>query len=236
MMNCPPRDIKSSFFVWLLLLSQFVYADEAAPYAATLSEGVICRVEIAKLRPTQFAVGKWEVDRRAEKIAKMKSEKLQNYLEEHLPTIVIGPRGEPYIIDGHHLCGALMKSKLRTTVDAKVAANFGDLTPAKFWAAMKSKGWVYPYDEKGRGPLDVDKLPKTIADLADDPYRSLAWAVRERGGWEKSPSSFAEFQWAQFFRSRIKIDNRPGGFEKAVEQAIKLSRSPEAKDLPGYVP
>jgi len=31
-------------------------------------------------------------------------------------------------------------------------------------------------------------------------------------------------------------ENRPGGFEKAIEEAIKISHSPEAKDLPGYGP
>jgi hypothetical protein len=219
-----------------LLIAQVVFASETAPYDPALPAGSLCSVEIAKVRPTQFTVGKWEVDRRAEHIAGLKPIKLQAYLEEHRSTIVIGPQGVPYLIDGHHLCSTLMKSKVRSTVDAKVAANLRNLAPAEFWTAMKKNDWVYLYDEKGRGPLETDRLPKTVADLADDPYRSLAWAVRDRGGWEKSPSSFAEFQWATFFRSRIKIENRPGGMEKAVEEALKISHSPEAKNLPGYVP
>jgi len=221
---------------WLLLSAQVVFASETVPYDPALPAGTLCSVEIAKVRPTQFAVGKWEVDRRAEHIARLKPQKLQAYLEEHRASIVIGPQGVPYLTDGHHLCGALLKSKVRSTVDAKVAANLSHLTPEAFWTVMKGKGWAYLYDENGRGPLEPDRLPKTVADLADDPYRSLAWAVRERGGWEKSLSSFAEFQWAIFFRSRIKIENRPGGFEKAVEEALKISHTPEAKDLPGYVP
>jgi len=56
------------------------------------------------------------------------------------------------------------------------------------------------------------------------------------GGWEKSPSSFAEFRWAEFFRSRIPIGNKPGDFDRAIEAALQISHSPEAKDLPGYVP
>ena len=221
---------------WVLLSTHFAFCLEPVSYNPTLPEGAVCNVEIDKLRPTQFAAGKLEVDRRAEKMARMKPKKLQEYLEEHRATIVIGPQGVPYIIDGHHLCSALLKLKLRDTVDAKVAANLGHLAPAEFWATMKEKGWTYLYDKNGRGPLEPDQLPKTIANLADDPYRSLAWVVREREGWEKSPASFAEFQWAAFFRSRIKIENRPGGFEKAVEEALRISHSPEAKDLPGYVP
>jgi hypothetical protein len=229
-------DIVFLMLACLTLSTRLVPAEEAVPFAPALPADALCSVEIAKLRPTQFAVGKWEVDRRAAKIAKLKPKKFSEYLDEHRATIVIGPQGAPYIVDGHHLCCALMKSKLRTAVDAKVAANLSRLAPGDFWAAMKKKDWVYPYDENGRGPLDVERLPKSLADLADDPYRSLAWAVREQGGWEKSLSSFAEFQWAQFFRPRIKIENQPGGIEKAIEQAVKISRTPEAKDLPGYLP
>jgi hypothetical protein len=221
--------------LWLLI-AQVVFASETVPYDPALPEGSLCSVEIVKVRPTQFTVGKWEVDRRVEHIAQLKPKKLQEYLDEHKAAIIIGPQDAPYLIDGHHLCCALMKSKVRSTVDAKVAANLRNLAPAEFWAAMKKNGWVYLYDEKGRGPLEPGRLPKTVADLADDPYRSLAWAVRERGGWEKSPTSFAEFQWATFFRSRIKIENGPGGWEKAVEEALKVSHTPQAKNLPGYVP
>lgn len=220
----------------LLLCTRFVLADDVVPYDPALPAGTICRVDIAKERPTQFAVGKWEVNRRIAKISKMKPAKLQKYLDEHRATIVIGPQGNPYVTDGHHISYALLTSKISSTIEAKVEANLRDLSPAEFWATMQKKGWTYLYDENGRGPLDPATLPKTIADLADDPYRSLAWATREDGGWSKSPTSFAEFQWAQFYRTRIKIDNQPGGFEKAVKEAIKISHSPDAKNLPGYTP
>jgi hypothetical protein len=221
---------------WFLLCTRFVLADDVVPYDPSLPAGTICRLEIIKARPTQFAVGKWEVTRRVDKISKLKPDKLLQYLDEHRATIVIGPQGEPYVIDGHHISYALLKSKISFTIEAKVEANLRDLSPADFWDTMQKKGWAYLYDENGLGPLEPNKLPKTIADLADDPYRSLAWAVREEGGWNKSPSSFAEFQWAQFYRKRIKIEKLPGGFEKAVKEAIKISHSPDAKNLPGYTP
>jgi hypothetical protein len=220
---------------WFLSCHLLVSAEEIVSFNPALPEGAICSVKIADLHPTQFAVGKREVDLRSEKIAKMKPGKLQKYLAEHRATIVIGPQGAPYITDGHHICGALVQSKLSTTIEAKVAANLQKLSPAEFWATMKKNGWAYLYDEKGSGPLNPDRLPRTIAELKDDPYRSLAWVVRERGGMKKSPADFSEFQWAQFFRNRLKIEDRPGGFEKAVEQALAISHSPEAKNLPGYI-
>jgi hypothetical protein len=224
--------------LWLLLLtvSAAGFAAEAVPYSPSLAEKSRCTVAIDKLRPTQFCVGFWEVEQRGATIAKKKPAKLKEYLDGHLPLIVIGPQGVPYLVDGHHLCAALLRSKVATQVEARVEANYRDLEPAEFWKKMQERGWVYPYDAAGKGPLDVAKLPKKVADLTDDPYRSLAWAVRERGGWEKVETSFAEFRWAQFFRTRVPIGKRPGDFERAVEAALKFCHTPEAKDLPGFVP
>jgi hypothetical protein len=226
---------KQFISVIIVLFTQCACAADVSPYDPALPEGAVCNVKIEELKPTQFAVGKWEVDRREDKIAKMKPNKLNEYLIDHRATIVIGPKGIPYITDGHHLCSVLLKWKRQATVEAKVAANLRNLPPEQFWPTMKEKGWAYLYDENGKGPLDPNDLPKTVAELRDDPYRSLAWAVRERGGWQKSDDDFAEFQWAQFYRPRIKIKNTTSGMENAVEEATKISHSPDAKHLPGYV-
>jgi hypothetical protein len=82
----------------------------------------------------------------------------------------------------------------------------------------------------------VEKLPQKVSELTDDPYRSLAWAVRERGGFQKTTVSFSEFQWANFFRKRIEIGSKPKDFKRAVEAALQISHTAEAKGLPGYTP
>jgi hypothetical protein len=82
----------------------------------------------------------------------------------------------------------------------------------------------------------VEKLPRKVTELTDDPYRSLAWAVRNRGGFQKTTASFSEFQWANFFRKRIEIGPKAKDFEKAVQAALKISHTAEAKNLPGYTP
>ena len=228
---------KPYFFgvIIVLLFGRAAFSEKTVPYDPTLTAGTICTVEIAKLRPTQFAVGKWEVEKRAEKIAQLKPKKLEEYLADHEAAVVIGPLGVPYLVDGHHLCCALLKAKIRSTVEVKVQANLHRLDRNLFWEVMKDSGWVYLSDENGRGPFAPDRLPQSVTELADDPYRSLAWAVRERGGWNKSFFSYAEFRWAEFFRPRVKILDR-SSFEQAVVEALNLCHQPEAKDLPGYIP
>jgi hypothetical protein len=222
-------------FVLLWVTAPLVARDPAS-FAPSLPAGTRCRVAVDQVHPTQFAVGYWEVEQRAASIAQKKPKKLQAYLQEHLALLVVGPGDVPYLVDGHHLCMAMLKSGRGNTVEARVEANWRDLSKDEFWKKMREGNWVYPYDHQGRGPLDVAKLPAKVTDLTDDAYRSLAWAVRERGGYRKTLISFAEFKWANFFRSRVKIGNQPGDFDRAVESALRLYHTSEAKDMPGYAP
>jgi hypothetical protein len=70
--------------------------------------------------------------------------------------------------------------------------------------------------------------------LLDDPYRSLAGYVRDAGAYEKTPTAFAEFLWADFFRPRILVGNTRPEFHQSVDSAVKLATSSEAAHLPGY--
>ena len=211
-------------------------AGELAAFDSAMPPGTSCLVAIGKVHPTQFAVGYWEVKQRAANIARHGPERLEIYEEEHVALLVVGPGGEPYLVDGHHLCLAMLKAGRGTTVEARVVANWRVLTVAEFWSKMRQSKYVYPYDNQGRGPLEVEKLPKKVTELTDDPYRSLAWEVRNRGGFQKTTASFAEFQWANFFRKRIGIGPKARDFEKAVKAALRICHGAEAKNLPGYTP
>jgi hypothetical protein len=98
---------------------------------------------------------------------------------------------------------------------------------------MTRNGWVLLCDENGRGPRGPSALPESIADLKDDPYRSLAASVQDEGGFAKPKHDvlFLEFWWANFFRSRVEIGS---DFEAAISKAKELALSPEACGLPGY--
>ncbi|XYC96386.1 ParB-like protein [Pseudomonas sp. NMS19W] len=91
-----------------------------------------------------------------------------------------------------------------------------------------------PYD--GRGVRRTfEAIPKSIADLQDDPYRSLAGRLRRAGGYAKDATPYSEFLWADFFRSRIASDQINDLSPKLQTKAMNLARSQEARYLPGWV-
>lgn len=204
------------------------------PYSSTLPAGAQCFVEVRSLHPTQFAVGYREIDRRSEKVIDKNGDKLLKYMMKHVGKIVVGPDGTPYIIDRHHLACIMARTGKSKTIFAVVEANFSKLPVDSFWNELVKRKWAYLYDENGRGPLDPKLLPKTIKDLKDDPFRSLAWEVRERGGFKKTDNPFAEFQWANFFRKRLPGNNANENMNQLIDEAMKLCHTSSACKLPGY--
>jgi hypothetical protein len=102
-----------------------------------------------------------------------------------------------------------------------------------FLVVLDNRGWMHPFDENGeRRPYD--EIPKSIADLKDDPYRSLAGELRRRGGFAKDTTPFSEFLWADFLRRRIKRHQVKADFDKAMRRAETLAKSSDADYLPGW--
>ncbi|MCQ4503937.1 hypothetical protein NON27_27510, partial [Vibrio parahaemolyticus] len=73
-----------------------------------------------------------------------------------------------------------------------------------------------------------------MADLTDDPYRSLAGELRRAGGYAKDPTPYSEFLWGDFLRRRIDRARVDNDFTAALDQALSLCRAPEARYLPGW--
>ncbi len=227
-------NFRVALFHIALLVSARLFAGDYPAFRADLQPGAFCDIAIKELHPTQFNVGKIEVEKRAKKIAKMPDWKLATYMNNHILPVVIGPGGAPFVTDHHHFACAIAGSGRSDVVHARILGNFRELGDAEFWTRMKRVDWVYLLD-KGEGPKDPHKLPQHLADMSDDPFRSLAWAVRDRGGYGiDDNAAYADFHWADFFRTRMKIGDGKEGFDHAVDEALKLAHSPEAKDLPGY--
>ena len=189
-----------------------------------------CVVDLKALHPTQLAIGTRAVEPRASDIARKTPDERDWLLRQKRVPVVVAPGGKLYLVDGHHLVRALMLDGIDRTY-ASVKANLS--SSDDFWGTMTRNGWVLLCDENGRGPREPSALPESVADLKDDPYRSLAARVEDEGGFAKPKHDvlFLEFWWANFFRPRVEIGS---DFEAAVGKAKELALSPEACGLPGY--
>ena len=191
------------------------------------------KANVLSLRPTQFAIGMLEVEIKSSQIQKLKGSRLANFLEAHPVPVIRAPGEGLYLIDHHHLVRACWESGIRK-VHVEVREDFSTLLEAQFWRKMSRLRWLYLHDQFGKGPHGPALLPLDVRGLADDPYRSLAWALREAQGFRKTKKPFCEFSWASFLRKHIRIHPARIGFEKALVHALALCHKAEAKRLPGY--
>jgi hypothetical protein len=189
---------------------------------------------ILDLKPAQIAVGLLEVEHKMAQYAHLDRDEFHQHAERH-PVPVVQSQHGPYIIDHHHLVKAYHELGHRH-VHITVKADYTDIDDEdRFWQMMETAAWVLPQDQYGvRRPYH--HLPINIRGMADDPYRSLAWRLREDGFFEKVPVPFSEFKLANFFRDVVEIRNTAESFQRAVLKAEVLMRTEPArfKDLPGF--
>jgi len=192
-------------------------------------------IAISQLRPTQITVGMLEVEQKRRQLRQLEKRpsELIEFILEHPIRVVLGPLETAYVIDHHHLALALKLERFETA-PMKVAHNFSSLTSASFMKKMQAVGLIHPYDAAGKlkPPRDI---PKKLKELEDDPYRSLAGFVREAGGYEKVETPYAEFVWANFYRSRIKEKLVFKHFSRALKLATALAHDEAACKLPGFI-
>lgn len=191
-------------------------------------------VDPATLRPTQITVGLREVKakRRAWRSRDDSKKGAAHFLGSHLVPVIRGPDDHLYVTDHHHLVRALMdegQDKVATTT----IADLRHLSKDSFWFVLDNRGWMHPYDAAGKR-RDPNDIPKTIADLVDDPFRSLAGELRLQGGYAKDTTPFSEFLWADFLRHRMKAKHVDQDFDAALAEALTLAKSPDADYLPGW--
>jgi hypothetical protein len=114
-----------------------------------------------------------------------------------------------------------------------IVADLSKLERDSFWVVMDCRGWCHPYDASGVRH-DFADIPASMADLIDDPFRSLAGELRRVGGYAKDVTPFSEFIWADFMRRRIKRKSVEKDFEATLATALKLSKTEDAAYLPGW--
>jgi hypothetical protein len=198
----------------------------------SLREPTLTPVAIADLRPTQITAGFREVAQKRRLWRERPDSKEDAFLGSHMIPVVLGPKSRLYVIDHHHLARALQEEG-QEKILTNTVADLSTLTKASFWVVMDCKGWCHPYDAKGKR-RDFADIPTAVADLVDDPFRSLAGELRRAGGYAKDTTPFSEFIWADFLRNRIKRRTVDADFEQALKQALALAKSKDAGYLPGW--
>ncbi len=191
-------------------------------------------VAISELRPTQITVGMREVAERRKHWRTLKKHEREKFLEQHMIPVILGPKGRCFVVDHHHLARALHDEGVKRVL-VSTFEDLAKLDNETFWFVLDNRGWMHPFDSEGVR-RSHDHIPKSISKMKDDPYRSLAGALRRLGGYAKDTSPFSEFLWADFLRRRIKPSELEAekDFAKALTRAFALAKSHEADYLPGW--
>jgi hypothetical protein len=189
-------------------------------------------VQIRDLAPTQVTVGMREVDIKRQRWREKHSHDAVNYLNRHRLPIVLGPKARHYLIDRHHLALALCDEGI-SELPVSIVANLSGLGFDDFWKTLEDNYWTHPFDDQGRR-RPYNDMPTSVDALIDDPYRSLAGALKRAGGYAKDKAPFSEFRWANFMRSRIPHELIEQHFGRALALAMSLAENAEAAALPGW--
>ena len=130
----------------------------------------------------------------------------------------------------------------------QVEHDWSHLSEGEFWEKMKGSGTkrkrthFYLRDETGRLRSHRD-LPKSLAGLKDDPYRSMVYFLTKLGILEKDHEDYplyGEFEVVKFLRPRVDVRTKSGRlrFDAALEEAayILTDKENQDADLPGQIP
>ncbi|WP_137931090.1 ParB-like protein [Mesorhizobium comanense] len=197
-----------------------------------LREPLVTPVPVKELRPTQITVGMREVELKRQMIRSQSAAKTGAFLGKHMVPVVLGPKRRNYVTDHHHLARALLEEGVKDVL-VTVISDLSALDKDAFLFMLDNRGWMHPFDANGQR-RDYAAIPKTIGELVDDPYRSMAGELRRLGGYAKDTTPFSEFIWADFLRRRIDRDAVTKNFDKAMKEALVLAKGAEANYLPGW--
>lgn len=190
-------------------------------------------LKIEQLRPTQMTHGAREVREKTAQYKALRGHELEMAIAENPVPIVYGPGDAPFAIDHHHVAAALWHAGVKS-VPVVVVRDLSSFSTAEFWLSMENERWTFPYDAQGQRCPFAD-LPRHVWQLLDDEYRSLAAAVRNAGGSEKTGVPLEEFRWADFFRASLPKPDSDEKFAAQLHEAIRLAKSKAALGLPGYL-
>ena len=149
------------------------------------------RVALEDLHPTQLTLGMRKVEQKRAELKALPEKKRQAHMAAQLYPVVKGPGKRYYVFDHHHEAMAALSEGAKEG-GIGIVCDLSHLSQRDFWVYLDHRSWVHCYDQHGnRQPFGA--VPKRFEDMADDPYRSLAASVEDKGGFAKPDEPFFEF-------------------------------------------
>lgn len=197
-----------------------------------IREPLLKPTAIRDLRPTQITIGMREVAEKRRQWREKSAHEGRDFLARHMIPVVMGPKARPYLIDHHHLARALHEEGVELVLTT-VVSDLSHLEKDAFWVVLDNRSWMHPFDDTG-SRCGYSEIPKSVVHLTDDPFRSLAGALRRAGGFSKDSTPFSEFLWADYLRRHIKRSTVEKNFEHALALALDASKTHDTNYLPGW--
>lgn len=192
-------------------------------------------VAVGVLQPTQRCVGLAEIRQRMADFRGEASGERRRYLRGKPVPLVRAADGGLWMVDRHHRLRALLELDPHATAFGYVALQVASAERSVVLAELESRGWLYLHDGRGRGPWPSEELPTSLLGLEDDPYRSLAWKLKQEGVIAAAPLiPFHEFRWGAWLRRRQLPPFHSLRLEPALPAARALARSRAAAELAGW--
>jgi hypothetical protein len=194
----------------------------------------VTTIAINELFPTQMTVGMREVNIKRKRWRNAETDETrEKIISSHTIPVVFGPNDRRYLIDRHHFTRALCDEGIKN-LEVATVDDLSIFDENELWALLGHRGWMYPFDDAGQ-QYKYTAIPKSLEELTDDPFRSLASALRRAGGYHKSAMPFSEFRWADFLRVRVDRALVEDDFDDAARLALNLAKSADAAGLPGWL-
>lgn len=207
--------LKTILFILVLLLG-------ANPSFAHV-RGQEIAVAPSEVAPTQAVIGyRWALTK-VERFSRMSKRELDETLKDDPAPAVLGPDGRFYILDNHHEFFALIELGVSRAY-IRVVEDYSKRSFADFYRLMLEKNWLYLGDDKGDLSYTPESMPKYVAQLGDDVYRSIAGFVRKMGGFKKDKSPHSEFRWAARFRKIITLRAALADFDASIAIAFRFAK------------
>jgi len=186
----------------------------------------LIKLNVKDLKPTQMCIGLAQVENRKIDFKNQAKERIVKHLINKPVPVVTNGKNEYWMLDRHHRLRALLEVEHSAEAYGYVVKKIDNAETSEILSFLNDQGWLYLYDNKGLGPYSPKELPINLLEMKDDPYRSLAWRLKQEGIFQPKPDiPYYEFRWSLWLRTRNFPPFNSRNLEPALIAARKLVSS-----------